>query len=79
MAEIARDAILFGGADCAAAEAEANKVLDVLKAAGCDEAAVAGLTRKAAASLGEARSLTIARRPRRIFSGSGRRFFRGER
>ncbi|KAK7248537.1 hypothetical protein SO694_00162040 [Aureococcus anophagefferens] len=59
MAEIARDAVLFGGKDLARAEAYANALESKLKAAGCDEAGCAGLTRKAASSLGEARSVTV--------------------
>ncbi|KAH8049366.1 FAD-binding domain-containing protein [Aureococcus anophagefferens] len=59
MAEIARDAVLFGGKDLARAEAYANALESKLKAAGCDEAGCAGLTRKAASSLSEARSVTV--------------------
>ena len=54
MAEIARDAVLFGGKDLARAEAYANALESKLKAAGCDEAGCAGLTRKAASSLSDA-------------------------
>jgi len=60
MAEIARHAVLFGGADMVAAEAEATAVLAALKETGAgNEAEMANLSRKVGASLGEAESVTI--------------------
>jgi sulfite reductase alpha subunit-like flavoprotein len=59
MAEIARDAILYGGKDVAKAQKAAEDLLQKLIAAGCDEAKAAPLSRKAAASLNEARSVIV--------------------
>ena len=65
MAEIARDAILYGGKDVAKAEAAANDLLKTLIGAGCEDAKAAPLSRKAAASLSEARSVIV------ILAGEG--------
>ena len=59
MAEIARDAILYGGKDVAKAQKAAEDLLQKLVANGCDEAKAAPLSRKAAASLNEARSVIV--------------------
>ena len=59
MAEIARDAILYGGKDVAKAQKAAEDLLQKLVANGCDEAKAAPLSRKAAATLNEARSVIV--------------------